>query len=75
MKRILNFSILFFTLAPSTPTPKIPEPLQDEHRTLVYILVKKQPHELVLPKPIPTEPSKPEVFFVKYKDDENDEEM
>lgn len=72
MKTILNFRIF---LAPTTAAPKIPEPLQDEHKTLVYILVKNTPHELVLPKQIPTEPSKPEIFFVKYKDNEQDKEI
>jgi Domain of unknown function (DUF243) len=63
---------IIFIKAPTPPTPTaaiIPEQPQDEHKTLVYVLVKKpdpQP-ETVVPKPEPTEPSKPEVFFIKYK--------
>lgn len=62
-------------LAPTPPTPAapiIPEQPQDEHKTLVYVLVKKpepQP-QIEIPKIKPTEPSKPEVFFIKYKADE-----
>lgn len=61
--------------APTAPTPTvpvIPEPIQDEHKTLVYVLVKKPEPlpKIELPQIKPTEPSKPEVFFVKYKEDE-----
>lgn len=64
------------SIAPTPPTPTapiIPEPLQDEHKTLVYVLVKKpdpQP-KIELPQVKATEPTKPEVFFVKYKEDGN----
>lgn len=63
-------------LAPTAPTPTapvIPEQSQDEHKTLVYVLVKKpEPQPLIeIPKIKPTEPSKPEVYFIKYKADEN----
>lgn len=62
---------LIFVKAPSSPTPVapiIPAQPQDEHKTLVYVLVKKpeeQP-DIKLPTPLPTTPSKPEVYFVKY---------
>lgn len=42
---------------------------QNEEKTLVYVLVKKpeeQP-EIVIPTQAPTQPSKPEVYFIKYK--------
>ncbi|KAJ8977688.1 hypothetical protein NQ317_000452 [Molorchus minor] len=58
--------------APTPPTPTIPDipPLQqDEEKTLVYVLVKKpeeQP-EIKIPTAAPTEPSKPEVYFIRYK--------
>lgn len=64
---------IIFIKAPTPPTPTapiIPEQPQDEHKTLVYVLVKKpEPQPLIeIPKPAPTEPSKPEVYFIKYKD-------
>ncbi|XP_050302970.1 uncharacterized protein LOC126740817 [Anthonomus grandis grandis] len=39
-----------------------------EEKTLIYVLVNKakQP-EIVVPPPAPTQPSKPEVYFIKYK--------
>lgn len=53
--------------------PVIPEQPQDEHKTLVYVLVKKPEPlpQIEIPKVKPTEPSKPEVFFIKYKADED----
>lgn len=64
---------IVFIKAPTPPTPTapvIPEQPQDEHKTLVYVLVKKpepQP-EIEIPTPATTEPSKPEVYFIKYKE-------
>lgn len=66
---------IIFIKAPTPPTPTvpvIPEPVPDEHKTLVYVLVKKpepQP-QIEIPKVKPTEPSKPEVYFIKYKEGE-----
>lgn len=57
---------IIFIKAPTAPTPTvpvIPETIPDEHKTLVYVLVKKpepQP-QIEIPKIRPTEPSKPEV--------------
>lgn len=42
---------------------------QNEEKTLVYVLVKRpdeQP-EVVIPTQPPTQPSKPEVYFIRYK--------
>lgn len=67
---------LIFIKAPEPPkytAPIIPPSAQDEHKTLVYVLVKKpeeQP-QIELPNTTPTEPSKPEVYFIKYKAPEN----
>ncbi|XP_034141521.1 extensin-3 [Drosophila guanche] len=63
---------IIFIKAPNPPTPVrqvLPPPVQDEHKTLVYVLVKKPEEQLpvILPSPAPTEPSKPEVYFIKYK--------
>lgn len=63
---------IIFIKAPSPPTPVrqvVPPSVQDEHKTLVYVLVKKPEEQqpLIIPTPTPTEPSKPEVYFIKYK--------
>ncbi|ERL93383.1 hypothetical protein D910_10675 [Dendroctonus ponderosae] len=63
---------IIFIKAPSAPTPTVPAiPLQpqNEEKTLVYVLVKKpeEAPELSIPAPIPTQPSKPEVYFIRYK--------
>nr|XP_026495132.1 early nodulin-75 [Vanessa tameamea] len=63
---------IVFIKAPTPPTPTapiIPVQPQNEEKTLVYVLVKKpeeQP-EIVIPTPAPTQPSKPEVYFIRYK--------
>lgn len=49
--------------------PEIPTVPQNEEKTLVYVLVKKpdpQPN-YVPPTQLPTQPSKPEVYFIRYK--------
>lgn len=66
---------IIFIKAPTPPTPTapvIPEQIQDIHKTLVYVLVKKPESQPIIeiPKPEPTEPSKPEVYFIKYKNSE-----
>lgn len=69
-----HYKIIFIKApVPPTPTvPVIPEQQQDEHKTLVYVLVKKpDPQPLIdVPLPAPTEPTKPEVYFIKYKENE-----
>ncbi|XP_060809620.1 probable H/ACA ribonucleoprotein complex subunit 1 [Amyelois transitella] len=63
---------IIFIKAPTPPTPVapiIPVQPQNEEKTLVYVLVKKpeeQP-DIVIPTPAPTQPSKPEVYFIKYQ--------
>jgi len=63
---------IVFIKAPSPPAPTapvIPQFPQNEEKTLVYVLVKKpeeQP-EIIIPTPAPTQPSKPEVYFIRYK--------
>ncbi|XP_055588243.1 uncharacterized protein LOC129740562 [Uranotaenia lowii] len=69
---------IIFIKAPAPPAPiqhHIPPQPQDEHKTLVYVLVKKpeDPAPLEIPQPEPTEPSKPEVYFIKYKSNEQKE--
>ncbi|KAG5670184.1 hypothetical protein PVAND_000464 [Polypedilum vanderplanki] len=63
---------LIFIKAPEPPkyqAPILPQQQQDEHKTLVYVLVKKpdEQQQIELPQVAPTEPSKPEVYFIKYK--------
>ncbi|XP_050522013.1 uncharacterized protein LOC126894793 [Daktulosphaira vitifoliae] len=64
---------IVFIKAPTPPTPTAPEipplPPAVEQKTLIYVLVKKpeeQP-EIHIPTPAPTQPSKPEVYFIRYK--------
>jgi len=63
---------IVFIKTPTLPTPTapvIPVQQQDEQKTLIYVLVKKleQASEINLPTITPTQPSKPEVYFIKYK--------
>ncbi|XP_035778354.1 titin-like [Anopheles albimanus] len=63
---------IIFIKAPSPPqqkAPIIPVQPQNEEKTLVYVLHKKpeEPEDIVIPTPPPTKPSKPEVYFIKYK--------
>ncbi|KAG6452309.1 uncharacterized protein LOC115444933 [Manduca sexta] len=49
-------------------------PQQNEEKTIVYVLSKKQeqqPAEVILPKIEQKPPSKPEVYFIKYKNKED----
>lgn len=50
----------------------IPVLPQNEEKTIVYVLSKKPTFDqnIQLPEPAATEPTKPEVFFVKYKTQE-----
>lgn len=63
---------IVFIKAPTAPTPTasiIPLQPQNEEKTLVYVLVKKpdeQP-DIIVPTSAPTQPSKPEVYFIRYK--------
>lgn len=66
---------LIFIKAPEPPKQKAPiiQPQnQDEHKTLVYVLVKKPDPapQIILPEQEPTESTKPEVYFIKYKKNE-----
>ncbi|CRK86820.1 CLUMA_CG000649, isoform A [Clunio marinus] len=63
---------IIFIKAPTLSVPTLP-PLQalpqQEEKTIVYVLVKK-PEDVpdnVIPTPTTTVPSKPEVYFIRYK--------
>ncbi|EFN79816.1 hypothetical protein EAI_11022 [Harpegnathos saltator] len=64
---------IVFIKAPTPPTPTAPAlpplPSPDEEKTLIYVLVKKpeEAPDVVLPTQAPTQPSKPEVYFIRYK--------
>lgn len=63
---------IIFIKAPTPPTPTapvIPQFAQDEQKTLIYVLVKRpeEAPEINIPTPAPTQPSKPEVYFIRYK--------
>lgn len=64
---------IVFIKAPTPPPPTVPDipalPPPDEQKTLIYVLVKKpeEAPEITIPTPAPTKPSKPEVYFIRYK--------
>ncbi|KAK7603955.1 hypothetical protein V9T40_004228 [Parthenolecanium corni] len=64
---------IVFIKAPTPPPPQVPEipnlPPPPEQKTLIYVLVKKpdEAPEITIPTPAPTQPSKPEVYFIRYK--------
>lgn len=63
---------IVFIKAPSAPAvraPVVPPAPQNEEKTLIYVLHKKPEaqQDIVIPTPAPTKPSKPEVYFIKYK--------
>lgn len=63
---------IIFIKAPSPPTPsaaQIALAQQSQEKTIVYVLVKKPDEvgDIQIPTIAPTQPSKPEVYFIKYK--------
>lgn len=71
---------IIFIKAPTHPVPTLP-PLpaapENEEKTIVYVLVKK-PDDLpsiTLTAPASTVPSKPEVYFIRYKTQETTTEV
>uniref|UniRef100_A0A8D8QSR7 DUF243 domain-containing protein n=1 Tax=Cacopsylla melanoneura TaxID=428564 RepID=A0A8D8QSR7_9HEMI len=64
---------IVFIKAPTPPPPTIPDipaiAPPDEQKTLIYVLVKKPDDapQINIPTPAPTQPSKPEVYFIRYK--------
>lgn len=66
-----HYRIVFIKAPTEAPVtyPTIPLQPPDEEKTLVYVLVKKPDPlpELILPKPATTIPTKPEVYFIRYK--------
>jgi len=63
---------IIFIKAPSPPTvspAQIALAQQNQEKTIVYVLVKKPDEigDINIPAVPPTQPSKPEVYFIKYK--------
>ncbi|XP_037943647.1 translation initiation factor IF-2-like [Teleopsis dalmanni] len=63
---------IVFIKAPSAPAiraPIVAPPPQNEEKTLIYVLHKKPEaaQDIIIPTAAPTKPSKPEVYFIKYK--------
>jgi len=64
---------IIFVKAPSHSSQSLTEvqlPEQPQQKTLVYVLVKKpeSSNSVQVRGPAPTKPSKPEVYFIRYKD-------
>ncbi|XP_075218662.1 uncharacterized protein LOC142323208 [Lycorma delicatula] len=63
---------IVFIKAPSFPSaqaPVIPAPQSDIEKTLIYVLHKNPTDAapIIIPTPKPTQPAKPEVYFIRYK--------
>jgi hypothetical protein len=63
---------IIFIKAPSPPQPsqaQIALAAQNQEKTIVYVLVKKPDDisDIAIPSIAPIQPSKPEVYFIKYK--------
>lgn len=62
---------IVFIKAPTAPTPtaaQVQLPQQDEEKTIIYVLSKKQEEQpdIQVQSAAPTTPTKPEVYFIKY---------
>lgn len=70
-----HYRIIFIKAPTQTaPTlPPLPPAVENEEKTIVYVLVKKPDDlpEIVIPTPASTAPSKPEVYFIRYKTQES----
>ncbi|XP_026730577.1 eukaryotic peptide chain release factor GTP-binding subunit-like [Trichoplusia ni] len=70
-----HYKIIFVKTPSEASSQQVIAPVQPQHeeKTIVYVLVKKpdEPKDLVLPKIEQKPPSKPEVYFIKYKNKED----
>ncbi|XP_056647387.1 uncharacterized protein LOC130452085, partial [Diorhabda sublineata] len=72
-KKKVNVVFIKAPSAPSLGTIEVTAPAQESpEKTIVYVLVKKpEEQQKIIVKPAPVvKPSKPEVVFIKYKDEE-----
>ncbi|KAG5881500.1 hypothetical protein JTB14_001644 [Gonioctena quinquepunctata] len=75
-KKNVKYIFIKAPTAPSVGPVEIAAPPQNEEKTVVYVLVKKPEEEqqIYVKSQDPTEAPKPEVFFIKYKDQKEAEE-
>ncbi|KAL5289616.1 hypothetical protein ACFFRR_009589 [Megaselia abdita] len=63
-----HYKIIFIKAPSQSIRPILPAVSSHEEKTLIYVLHKKpEIGDIVLPTAPPTQPSKPEVYFIKYK--------
>lgn len=63
-----NVKVIFIKAPTYGRVPIVPIYPKNEDKTIVYVLSKKPgAQQIDIPEPPPTEPTKPEVFFIKYK--------
>uniref|UniRef100_T1GEQ4 DUF243 domain-containing protein n=1 Tax=Megaselia scalaris TaxID=36166 RepID=T1GEQ4_MEGSC len=63
-----HYKIIFIKAPSPSISPILPPVQNHEEKTLIYVLHKKpEIGDIVVPTPAPTQPSKPEVYFIKYK--------
>lgn len=66
-----HYKIIFIKTPapPSYTAPQIQALQQNQEKTLIYVLVKRPEDigDISIPTAAPTQPSKPEVYFIKYK--------
>lgn len=63
-----HYKIIFIKAPSPSISPILPAVQNHEEKTLIYVLHKKpEIGDIVVPTPAPTQPSKPEVYFIKYK--------
>lgn len=71
-----HYKIIFIKAPTQSPASlSIPVQPPKEEKTIVYVLVKKseEAKEVTVAAPEPTEPSKPEVYFIRYKASKKEE--
>ncbi|KAJ8977684.1 hypothetical protein NQ317_000448, partial [Molorchus minor] len=63
-------------ISPASPPTKNRLPPQNEEKTVVYVLVKKpeEQQDIEIQSPPPTPPAKPEVYFIRYKSQQEAEQ-
>lgn len=63
-----HYKIIFIKAPSPSISPILPAVQSHEEKTLIYVLHKKpEIGDIIVPTPAPTQPSKPEVYFIKYK--------
>lgn len=67
----INYKMVFIKTPTSitSAVPAIPVISKDEEKTIIYVLVKRpeEAAQITIPTVAPPTPSKPEVYFIRYK--------